>query len=72
MTAATIEAVPMAKRKAAKAKPASVLLVVRCSPEFKAWVEGTAELERLTPSLLVEHALVLFAASKGHKPPPRR
>jgi TusA-related sulfurtransferase len=72
MTTAMIEAVPMAKRKAAKAKPASVLLVVRCSPAFKAWIEEFAAEERLTPSLLVEHALVEKAERKGRKAAPAR
>ena len=45
---------------------------LRSTTDFKSWLDGFAAKERLTPSQLVEHGLVLLAKARKHAPPPAR
>ena len=74
--------VTMAKKKAARAKPAAVepregrkaiAVVVRGGPDWKAWLEGLAYHCRTDVAKLVDAALVDYLKQRGfdETPPPR-
>jgi hypothetical protein len=65
----------MAKKRGRVPRPEderSVVVTVRCRPEFKEWLREFAKKERATPTQLVEWGLVALAAQRGHVPPPDR
>jgi hypothetical protein len=49
-----------------------MVVQMRGSAEWKAWVEGLADRERDTVAKLVERVLTRFAKETGYSEPPRR
>jgi hypothetical protein len=74
--------VTMAKKKAARAKPAAVepregrkaiAVVVRGGPDWKAWLEGLAYHCRTDVAKVIDRALIEYAKSEGYdQQAPRR
>lgn len=66
----------MAKKKPAdthgRADTRAVVITLKGSPEFKAWLADAAEATRTPATTIVEHALVLWAKANGVMEPPRR
>lgn len=48
------------------------LIALKCRQAYKDWVADFAKLKRTTPSQLIDQALVAFAETEGHVPPPER
>lgn len=49
------------------------VLALKGSEEFRAWLEGLAAHMRLPLSIVMEHALVVYAKQEGYDPePPKR
>lgn len=59
----------MAKKKRA---PKEMVVAIRGSAEWKAWLDGFAEFARQTRVSLIDVALEEYAVKKGYKVPPRR
>lgn len=59
---------PAEKRKVKR----SAAINLRGTPDFKEWLDGFAAAQRVTPSALVEHGLVLLAEVRKYTPPPAR
>lgn len=65
----------MAKKTGPKPNPGgrkSAILAVKCTEEFKTWVEEFARQERISVPIAVELGLVELAKSRGHELPPLR
>jgi hypothetical protein len=69
-----MESVATVAKKKAKAKTGQreSLVAMRCTPEFKAWLEEFADAIRATPSQVLELGVVEMAKLHKHEPPPRR
>lgn len=77
----TVQVEPMAKKAAKKAPKAPVpeapsrkpmVVQIRGSEEWKAWVEGLADREGDTVAKMVERTLRRFAKESGYPDPPKR
>lgn len=64
-------AILVAKKKAAKPSRTDSI-TIRCTPGFKVWLDGFADNQRLTPTLLIEQGLVDLAKTREYKAPPKR
>lgn len=68
--------VVMAKKKSAKPSESEsqreAIIALRCTADYKAWVEAFAESERTIPTLLLDRALFDMAKAKGFRTPPKR
>jgi hypothetical protein len=60
------------KKKLDNGEQRDSLIAIRCRSTYKAWVESFARSERITPTSLVDIALVELAKTKGFEPPPER
>jgi hypothetical protein len=58
------------KRPAKPVKP--MVLGMRGSPDWKAWLDALAAECRVNLVTLIDHALVEYAAKRGFRPPPPR
>jgi hypothetical protein len=73
-----IGVLPLAKkRREASSKddpaPATSIVSVRCSLEFRAWLDGLADHERISVSDLFDRAMTSYARDIGYKKiPPKR
>ena len=52
--------------------PRDVLIGVKCRRAYKEWVARLARKHRITPSQIIDRALVVFAREDGFDPPPER
>lgn len=52
--------------------PREALIAMKCRPEYKDWVQRFADQNRVTPSQLLDIALVRLAAEQGFEAPPKR
>jgi hypothetical protein len=69
-----IESPPMAKKKRDpdKWERKPVVLIMRGSPEFKAWLERFAESQGMTLTALVDRAVRKYASIEGFESAPMR
>jgi hypothetical protein len=76
MSTATQMAKERKKKPGPKPQPPSEqredLIAVRCRSVYKEWLQRFAEMERSTPTNLIDKALADLAQSRGFEPPPRR
>ena len=67
--------IAMAKKKPRKSSPTpkrEEVVSFRCTPEFKAHLEGIADQETRTPTQVIVRALHLYTESSGYAPFPKR
>lgn len=64
----------MAKKRGPKpsGKANRVLVSIKVTPEYKAWLEGFAKAERDIPSRMIDLGLIELAKKLGHALPPER
>jgi hypothetical protein len=61
----------VAKKQASKGAR-DALIALKCRQEYKDWVNDLAREYRITPTQIIDRALVAFAKAEGRKPPPER
>lgn len=52
--------------------PREALIALKCRQPYKDWVIALARKHRMTPSQIIDKALVDFAQADGFGPPPER
>jgi hypothetical protein len=52
--------------------PRTALIALKCRQEYKDWVTELAREYRITPTQIIDRALVAFAKAEGRKIPPER
>jgi hypothetical protein len=52
--------------------PREQLIAIKCRKAYKEWVVKLAGKHRVTPSQIIDRALVEFARLDGFEPPPER
>lgn len=62
----------MAKKSSPQPGPRTALIALKCRQEYKDWVSELAREYRVTPTQIIDRALVAFAKAEGRKAPPER
>ena len=52
--------------------PREAMISMKCRQSYKDWVEALAKKHRITPSQIIDRALVEFAKANGFAAPPER
>jgi hypothetical protein len=66
------EALALARKTGKQHDPKPLYVAFKATAEYKAWIERTAELQRVTVSALIDIALADFATTRKLPPPPKR
>lgn len=67
-----VNAIPVIEAMNVRSTARDALIAVKCWAAYKHWVEEFAEMERITPSSLIDIAIMEWAKVRGFKAPPKR